>query len=248
MTKEKNRQHGEGVTVLLFLLSVLLLALLCAAGRALLGALTGPGALAASGDGVPSRRIVIDAGHGGEDGGTVGVNGVAEKEINLLLSGTLAEIFRAAGWEVVETRTDDRLLYDPTSDYAGRKKVLDLAGRRKIAEESGCALFVSIHQNSFPSPECRGMQVYCSAGSPESRAAAEAVRERVRGSLQPENDRAVKEAGSAIFLLDRLTCPAILVECGFLSNPEECALLCDDAYRQKLALCLYAAIASGMGP
>ena len=106
--------------------------------------------------------VIIDAGHGGEDGGAVGVGGVLEKDINLNIARALYDSLSAKGINCVMTRTEDILLYDPTSDYHGRKKVLDLAARLKIAKETPNSVFVSIHMNSFPQTQYSGLQVYYS--------------------------------------------------------------------------------------
>ena len=186
--------------------------------------------------------IVIDAGHGGEDGGTTGVNGVPEKELNLELAFELADMLSAAGYDVMLTRDSDRLLYDPTSDYKGRKKFLDLSERLRITESLDRAILVSIHMNSFSDPQYSGLQVYYSKNHPESLALAESIQSAVRENLQNENDRTTKAANSRIFLLDRVKKPAVLVECAFLSNPEECELISDDGYRKKLTLAMFCGI------
>ena len=185
--------------------------------------------------------VVIDAGHGGEDGGTVGKNGVYEKDINLSVSLYLADELKNAGVEVLLTRSEDILLYDRNSNYEGQKKVQDLAERRRIAESCENALFVSIHMNSFPEERYKGLQVYYSENNGGSSALAELIRNTVKQSLQPDNTRQNK-TGENIYLLDRLSCPAVLVECGFLSNPEECALLSSTDYQKALAKALAKAI------
>ncbi len=185
--------------------------------------------------------VVIDAGHGGEDGGTIGKNGVYEKDINLSVSLYLAEELKKSGVEVLLTRSEDILLYDRNSNYEGQKKVQDLAERRRIAESCENALFVSIHMNSFPEERYKGLQVYYSENNDGSRSLAEGIRNTVKQSLQPDNTRQCK-TGESIYLLDRLQCPAVLVECGFLSNPEECALLSSADYQKTLAQTLAAAI------
>jgi len=186
--------------------------------------------------------IVIDAGHGGEDGGAVGTNGIYEKDVNLQISLFLAEWLRADGYDVVLTRTEDILLYDRNSDYHGQKKVQDLAARRKIAENYENAVFISIHMNAFPEAKYRGLQVYYSKNDPSSQALAAEIQERTRELLLPDNTRKIKAAGENIYLLDRLACPAVLVECGFLSNPEECELLASEEYQKKLAFSLYVSL------
>jgi len=183
--------------------------------------------------------IVIDAGHGGEDGGAIGVNGVYEKDVNLKIALFLDEWLRADGYETVLTRSEDILLYDKNSNYHGQKKVQDLAARRKMAEECENAVFISIHMNAFPQSKYSGLQVYYSKNNPTSQALATEIQTRTRDLLLPENDRKIKSAGENIYLLDRLTCPAVLVECGFLSNPEECENLSDEEYQKKLAFSLY---------
>jgi N-acetylmuramoyl-L-alanine amidase len=178
--------------------------------------------------------VVIDAGHGGEDGGTVGVDGTLEKDINLTLARELFDALTSRGIRCVMTRTEDMLLYDRNADYEGRKKALDAKARLEIAAKQKRAIFVSIHQNSYPVAKYSGFQVYYSKNSPESAEIAKKLELAVREELQPDNNRASKEAGTNIYLLNKLTCPAVLLECGFLSNPEECAQLQDTEYRARL--------------
>jgi N-acetylmuramoyl-L-alanine amidase len=178
--------------------------------------------------------VVIDAGHGGEDGGTVGVDGTLEKDINLTLARELFDALTSRGIRCVMTRTEDMLLYDRNADYEGRKKALDAKARLEIAAKQERAIFVSIHQNSYPVAKYSGFQVYYSKNSPESAEIAKKLELAVREELQPDNNRASKEAGTNIYLLNKLTCPAVLLECGFLSNPEECAQLQDTEYRARL--------------
>jgi N-acetylmuramoyl-L-alanine amidase len=178
--------------------------------------------------------VVIDAGHGGEDGGTVGVDGTLEKDINLTLARELFDALTSRGIRCVMTRTEDMLLYDRNADYEGRKKALDAKARLEIAAKQERAVFVSIHQNSYPVAKYSGFQVYYSKNSPESAEIAKKLELAVREELQPDNNRASKEAGTNIYLLNKLTCPAVLLECGFLSNPEECAQLQDTEYRARL--------------
>lgn len=202
-----------------------------------------PKSAAASGT-EEKKVIVLDPGHGGEDGGTIGVNGIYEKELNLEVSGTLAAILRFAGYEVIETRTEDILLYDRSVDYMGRKKVLDLAARLSIAQAAMPDIFVGIHMNAFPQEKYSGLTVYYSKNHPSSYDAAAGLQSAVKSALQPDNNRAIKAAGSNIYLLDRLECPAVLIECGFLSNPEECEKLSTEEYRQSLSLVLYSSLVS----
>ncbi|MBQ7940450.1 MAG: N-acetylmuramoyl-L-alanine amidase [Clostridia bacterium] len=198
----------------------------------------------------PSRPIiVIDAGHGGEDGGASGTDGTKEKDLNLLVAQSLADILTAAGYDVRMTRTDDRLLYDlygDLTDYTGHKKTYDLRNRLRFTEEAGADLLISIHMNKFPQPQYSGLQVYYSPTAPESRTVAEVIRSYTKLYLQPENERETKAATSSIYLLHRIQRPAVMVECGFLSNEEELTRLKDEIYRRQLALVIACAAAESL--
>ena len=186
--------------------------------------------------------IIIDAGHGGEDGGTVGKDGTLEKELNLSISEKLRDLFCAAGYNVVMTREDDTLLYDKNADYKGRKKELDLAKRVEIANSCENAVFISIHMNSFPDPKYSGLQVYYSKNNTDSTEIAANVQAMIHDNLQRNNNRQTKPAGQNIFVLDRIRIPAVLIECGFLSNAEECYMLTQDEYQKKLSLTIFLAV------
>ena len=191
-------------------------------------------AVTAPSDGVPPT-VILDAGHGGEDGGAVSADGLQEKNLNLDLTLRIRDLLVADGVNVILTRDTDVLLYDRNADYRGRKKALDLQARQNIAEQTPGAAFVSIHMNSFPQKQYHGLQVWYSPNNPQSSVLAGRIQDRVRSLLQPDNTRKTKQAGSNIYLLDHLHQPAVLVECGFLSNPPEAARLATDAYRQQLA-------------
>lgn len=188
--------------------------------------------------------ILLDAGHGGEDGGAVSESGILEKELNLAIAKQLQTLLTANGFHVLMTRTEDELLYDKNADYQGRKKALDLAARREIAEQTPNCVFVSIHMNSYPDSRYDGLQVWYSPNNPASKTLADTLQETVRTRLQPENNRKTKAATSAIYLLHKLTVPAVLVECGFLSNPAEAEKLNTPEYQEKLALVLALAISN----
>lgn len=186
--------------------------------------------------------IVIDAGHGGEDGGASIYGGAPEKELNLLIASDLRDMLEAIGLKVVMTRSEDVLLYDKNSDYHGHKKSMDLANRLKIARETPNSILVSIHMNAFPETKYSGLQVYYSKNDEGSLSLALAVQEINQKIISPQNTRKVKQAGSNIYLLDRFESPAILIECGFLSNDSERQLLNSAEYRQKLAVCFLSSI------
>jgi N-acetylmuramoyl-L-alanine amidase len=185
--------------------------------------------------------IVIDAGHGGEDGGCEG-NGLVEKDLNLDISMRLASLLREAGVNVVMTRETDILLYDKNSDYEGKKKVQDVRRRLEIATEQENAVLVSIHMNYFAETKYSGLQVWYSKNDSKSRILANLIQTEVKTTLQPNNKRSIKEATSGIFLLNNATFPAVLVECGFLSNTDEARALGDAEYRQALAKSIFEAI------
>lgn len=185
--------------------------------------------------------FVIDAGHGGEDGGTVG-GGLVEKDLNLDIALTLARLLEDAGAEVVLTRSTDTMLYDKNSDHEGKKKALDLRARKDITEACEEPVFVSIHMNYFPQTQYSGLQVYYSGNDPRSAILAKMIQDECRASLQPNNARGTKEATSSIFLLYNLRCPAVLVECGFLSNPAEARLLSTKEHRDAIARVIFLAL------
>lgn len=186
--------------------------------------------------------VIIDAGHGGEDGGTIGKNGAYEKDINLELAKKLKIRLDAKGIPCVLTRSTDILLYDRNTDYEGKKKRLDLLARKEFAEKYENAIFISIHQNSYPKEQYRGFQVYYSPNDQSSKDLALLLEDSVRSALQPDNNRASKQADSSIYLLDKIQCPAVLLECGFLSNKEECYLLCQESYQNDLCDAISAGI------
>lgn len=191
--------------------------------------------------------IVLDAGHGGEDGGATGTNGVLEKKLNLSLTSSLAALLRLCGYTVVETRTEDKLLYDAGTPK-GHKKQSDLENRLAFTKKYPDSIFISIHMNTFPAAVCEGMQVWYSKGHGDSAEWANAVQSTVTALIQPHNHRRVKAAGSNIYILRHATTPAILVECGFLSTPSDCEKLCDPTYQKGFALALCAAFFEKTAP
>jgi len=192
--------------------------------------------------------IVLDPGHGGEDGGASAADGTLEKDLNLAVAEGVYQLLSASGFDVRMTRTDDRLLYDlygDLTDYGGYKKTYDLKNRLRFTREAEADLFVSIHMNKFPQTNVRGLQVW-HAAVPGSRETAETIRTYAASYLSPEHKRIVKEATSAIYLLHRIEIPAVMVECGFLSNSEDLAKLKDETYQKQLALTVACAVAASV--
>lgn len=199
--------------------------------------LTERGSTGVNVDAMTNVRVVIDAGHGGRDGGASSENGILEKDLNLSLAMALYDFLNFCGVDSLMTRTDDSLVCDEGDpSLKGKIKMTDLKNRLSIAEGYPDAFFVSIHMNKFPIQKYSGLQVYYSRNNEKSIEIAKTVQESVTALLQPDNDRGVKAAGSSIFLLDRISIPAVLIECGFLSNPAEAAKLSSEEYRTKLAL------------
>lgn len=183
--------------------------------------------------------IVIDAGHGGEDGGAVGVNGLVEKDINLAIALALAEDLKANNFDVVLVRDGDYSVGDQSLSTVAERKRSDTKRRVSLVEETGDCLLVSIHQNQFSQSQYSGAQMFYSPNNEESAQLAECIRQSVVSSLQPENTRQNKEAGEEIYLLTHCQVPAVLVECGFLSNPQEAELLGQETYQNDMAAAIY---------
>lgn len=183
--------------------------------------------------------IVVDAGHGGEDGGAVGVNGVLEKEINLAIALELEKNLKQNNFDVIMIRDSDTSVGDQSLGTISERKRSDTKARVRAVEEAGDCVLISIHQNHFSESKYSGAQVFYSGNNPQSAELAEAVRQNIVSSLQPENRRENKQADSGIYLLKNCQVPAILVECGFLSNPGETELLCTESYQKDMAAAIY---------
>ncbi len=177
--------------------------------------------------------VILDAGHGGEDAGAVGIDGVLEKDLNLSLTLCLRDLLIFEGWQVILTRDSDVLLYDPNVPLS--RKTQDLKNRLDYSKRYDRAVFVSIHMNKFPDPTCKGLQVYYSGNHPASQSLAQRIQTDHCSNIAPENHRKCKVAGSSIYLMHRMEIPAVLIECGFLSNAEDVRRLTDRNYQKLLA-------------
>jgi len=185
--------------------------------------------------------VVIDAGHGGEDSGAIGFGDVYEKNLNLEIAFKLGDYLTSAGFDVVYTRTEDKLLYTEEQNIKGMRKINDLKNRMNIANSYENSLFVSIHMNSFGAADCSGLQVYYGTTDTESKKLADLVQSSVVKRLQPSNHRKIK-SGNGLYLLENSENPAILVECGFLSNPDECKKLSEKEYQKELSFAILCGI------
>lgn len=183
--------------------------------------------------------IVIDAGHGGEDGGATSETGLIEKDVNLHIALTLQKLFLQSGFKVTMTRTEDTAIYDSNADSLREKKVSDIHNRSKLVNENDNNMLISIHQNKFEQSKYSGAQIFYSDNNPLSSKLAEAVRLSVTGLLQNNNTRQCKSSTEGVYILKNATVPAILVECGFLSNPQEEKLLKTETYRNQLAFAIF---------
>ena len=180
---------------------------------------------------VNNRIVVIDAGHGGSDPGKIGVNNAQEKDINLSIALKVKEILEEKGITVVLTRTDENGLYQETDT---NKKRADMQKRCEIIAESKCSIAVSIHQNSYHEEGVAGPQVFYYATSTQGQQLATIIQNELIEQLAPEKKRTAKPNDS-YYLLKKAVCPIVIVECGFLSNWNEAALLVTDEYQQKVA-------------
>ena len=235
----ENKNPKTAVTVIKFILFILVFTAIIAVfytfGRQLIEKRL-PASLNAD-----EITVIIDAGHGGRDGGTVGVDGVSvEKDLNLDISLMVYDMLKNSGINVIMTRTEDIALTD--DEVGGSRKNQDLSARLKISESASNPIFVSIHMNAFPIEKYSGTQVYYSTNNEGGKNLANLLQNNVKILLQNDNNRKIKPAGSNIYILDKITCPAVLIECGFLSNNEECAKLADRDYRQKMAFVISSTI------
>ncbi len=189
-------------------------------------------------------HILIDPGHGGEDGGAVAADGTREKALNLAVSLPLRDLLTVMGYTVTMTRTED-VMINTEGDSLRERKVSDMKNRLRLVETADVTL--SIHQNNFTQPQYSGTQIFYSANTEDSRVLAESVRSQVVSMLQPNNTRELKRGTSDVYLLHRATRPMILVECGFLSNSAELAKLKDSDYQRQMAFAVAAGTMTYLG-
>ncbi|MDD3165723.1 MAG: N-acetylmuramoyl-L-alanine amidase [Oscillospiraceae bacterium] len=185
--------------------------------------------------------VVLDAGHGGEDGGAVTPDGVHESEINLAITKRLEQFLRLNGCKTVMVREQDTAIYSADAKTIAQKKVSDLHNRVLLVNSTPNSLLVSIHQNIYTESKYHGAQVFYAA-TDGSKALAELAQHAIAAGIDPGNHRAVKSAGKSIYLLQHIQCTGVLVECGFLSNPQEAVNLQQSDYQKKLACAISGAL------
>ena len=186
------------------------------------------------------RALILDAGHGGEDGGAVSITGVPESQINLAIVLKLRDVLGLYGVAPVVLREEDISLHDSEAGTLREKKRSDLKNRVAMVEEIEGGTLLSIHQNTYPGSRYHGTHVFY-APTEGSQKLAEHFQNSIKTALQPDNERAVKQIPDTVYIMNHVTCPAILIECGFLTNPGEEALLRDEDYQRKLSAVIAAA-------
>lgn len=188
------------------------------------------------------EQIVLDAGHGGMDGGAVGIHSEQEKDINLAITKKVKTLFILSGYDVVMTRNDDVSIHDKSCKDLSTKKRSDIQNRLKIISKNPKVIAVSIHQNKFKDEEQQGAQMFYGKINPESDRLAQCLQNAFVRNLQPDNIRAIKEGTSSVYLLKHAPVPFVLVECGFISNDKEATLLSSKEYQDKVAFTIYSGI------
>lgn len=185
---------------------------------------------------ITQKTVIVDAGHGGDDGGAIGIDGTVEKDFNFDIALKLEKILKFYGFNVIMTRTQDVMTCDDGLDSLRKRKISDIHNRFELMRKNPDAIFISVHQNIFEDSSQHGTQVFYSGNDERSKELAEAIQTSVTLTLQRKNDRVVKKSGSGIYLLYHAKIPAVLVECGFISNSDEVKKLKDESYRMKLAI------------
>ncbi len=180
--------------------------------------------------------VVIDAGHGGRDGGCVGASGVLEKDLTLQYASTLKDICKDFGFDVELTRKTDDGLYDA---FAPNKKLDDLNKRLDIIKKAKPNLLISLHMNSFSSSSVKGSNVFYKSNNSQSQVFADNIKSQFISSLQSAKNGT--KSGD-FYLLNESSCPSVLVECGFISNIQEEKLLQTKEYEQKLCYAIFCGI------
>lgn len=190
---------------------------------------------------VDSKVIVIDAGHGKPDEGAESNSGTTEAEANLKIALKVQNLLEQSGATVILTRSDENSIYDIDSKTLKQKKVSDIHNRVKIGNESSADIFVSIHLNKIPQQQYWGWQTFYKEESEDGKKLATSIQNNLNESIQKENTRVPMKIDN-IYIIKHVEIPTTIVECGFLSNPEEEQLLLTDEYQNKLAWGIYTGI------
>jgi N-acetylmuramoyl-L-alanine amidase len=186
--------------------------------------------------------IVLDAGHGGMDGGCSSADGVPEKGINLNIVLTLRDMLKAEGYNVELTRDRDMSIHDQGIEGIANQKSSDMDNRLALFNKHPNSICISVHQNQFTDPKSYGAQMFYSNTNPNSAVLAQTLQDQFVKFLQPENNREIKAYNEGLFLCYFSKNPTVMAECGFLSNPDEAELLKTQEYQSKVAFTIFAAI------
>ena len=181
--------------------------------------------------------VILDAGHGGEDGGAVTASGHRESDINLQIVKKLEYVMALCGVEPVLTRSEDVSLHAPGADERGERKQSDLDYRAQLVNDTPEAMLISIHQNQYSDPSVSGAQVFYTVGD-VGRQWGEYTQQMLQDIVDPSNTKKAKQVDENVYLFSHITRPGLLVECGFLSNGVEASLLLTDGYQTKLSVAI----------
>lgn len=188
------------------------------------------------------KIVIIDAGHGGFDGGAVAPDGTVEKDINLQIATSLSELLALNGYSIIMTRSTDTGTEDDFTKPIQVRKVSDLKNRLALMNKYPNAIFVSIHLNKFTASSAKGAQVFYSKNNSESFTLGDSIQGNIKKLLQPENDRVIKQGTKSTYLLYNAQIPAVIVECGFLSNAQDLKNLKTDQYKNQIAFAIFCGI------
>lgn len=185
------------------------------------------------------KTVILDPGHGGEDPGKVSnYNELKEKDINLVIALKVKELLEKENYKIIMTREEDKLVYAEGTTNIIEKRRQDLTRRKKMMDESGAAIVVSIHLNGFPETQYYGAQTFYPPNSSESLKLANSLQKSVRELVDPNNKRQPQLKKDQIIILKDLKTPTTIIECGFLSNSEEEKKLATEEYQTKLAFAI----------
>ena len=187
---------------------------------------------------VSNKVIVVDAGHGKPDEGAQSSNGTTEAETNLRIALKLQTLLEQSGATVILTRSDENAIFDLDKTTLRQKKISDIHNRVKIGNESSADIFVSIHLNKIPQSQYYGWQCFYKQNDEKSTNLAKSIQANLNDAIQKENKRVAMKLDS-VYIMKHVEIPISIVECGFLSNPEEEAKLLTDEYQDKLAWGIY---------
>ena len=187
---------------------------------------------------VSNKVIIVDAGHGTPDEGAESSNGTTEAELNLKIALKLQNLLEQSGSTVILTRSDENSIYDVGSDSIRDKKISDIHNRVKIGNESSADIFVSIHMNKIEQQQYSGWQTFYNKANENSKILATSIQSNLNDAMQKENNRTPAQLNT-VYIMKHVEIPITIVECGFLSNPEDESLLQTEEYQNKLAWGIY---------